>query len=90
MFKCNCGKRIKSKPCLLSFFTMTEYKLNFKFSQPVPIEGVKNKGKVLTKISNCTFIYPVCSGSVFVDVNPAGVGTDADHGFITKRYIYRH
>ena len=64
------------------FFTMTESKLKSKFSQPVPIDGVKPKGKTLMKMSNCTFIYPVCGGSVFVDVNPTAVRTVADHGVL--------
>ena len=82
MFTRNLGELVKSKPCLLSFFTMTKFKLEFKFSQPVPIDGAKSKGKALMKMSNCTFIYPVCGCSVFVDMNPTGVGTVADHGVL--------
>ena len=66
------------------------YTLEFKFSQHVPINGVKSKVEALMKMSNCTFIYPVCGGSVFVDMNPIGVGTVADHGVITLRYKHRH
>ena len=80
MSKHNLVRLIKSKSCLLSFFTMTESKLEFKFSQSVPIDGIKSKCKILMKMSNCAFIYPLCDGSVFVNVNPVGVGTVTDFG----------
>ena len=62
MSKRNLVKLVKSKPCLLSFFNMIDSKLEFKFSKPVPIDGVKSKGKALMKMSNCPFICPVCGG----------------------------
>jgi hypothetical protein len=61
-FKGNFDELVKIKPSLCSFFVMTESKLEFKFSQPGPIHGVKSKGKALMKMSKCTFTYPVCGG----------------------------
>ena len=58
-FKGNLDELVKSKSSLRWFFVMTESKLEFKFSQPGLINGVKSKGKVPMKMSKCTFTYSV-------------------------------
>ena len=58
-FKGNLNKIAKCNPSLRLLFVMTEFKFEFKFSQPGPIDGVKSKYKVPTTISKCTFAQPV-------------------------------
>ncbi len=42
----------------MSFFSLKEIKLKFKFPQPGFIEGVKSKGKALMKMQKVAFTYP--------------------------------
>jgi len=41
-----------------SFKTLKEAKLQFRFPQPGPIEGVKSRSKALMKLVHCDFTYP--------------------------------
>jgi len=58
MHKGNLSDFVKKVPSAMSFFSLKETKLKFKFPQPGFLEGVKSKGKALMKMVKISFTYP--------------------------------
>jgi elongation factor 3 len=58
LHKGNLSEFVKKVPAAMSFFSLAESKLKFKFPQPGFLEGVKSKGKALMKMEKCAFTYP--------------------------------
>jgi len=54
----NLTEFVKKVPAAMSFFSLKESKLKFKFPQPGFLEGVKSKGKALMKMEKISFTYP--------------------------------
>ena len=67
-FKGRFDEFVKIKPSTRNYISFKEFKLKFSFPQPVPIEGVKSKGKSLMKMSKCTFTYPVNDTPTLYDI----------------------
>lgn len=67
-FKGNLDEYVKSHPAARAYFSFSESKMEFKFPQPGPIEGVKSKGKALMKMAKCTFTYPINDAPTLFDI----------------------
>lgn len=58
LYKGDLTEFVKKVPSAMSFFSLAETKLKFKFPQPGPLDGVKSKGKALMKMAGVAFTYP--------------------------------
>lgn len=71
IYKGNLSEFVKVKPEAKSYYELEEAAFSFKFPAPGYLDNIKNKGKRILKMSNCTYTYPGQSKPTVIDVSIA-------------------